>query len=78
MQRHAEANSNYFNSIDFDIINPDVHASFTGAYYGCCHEACRTLQHRWLNFWYNLDQTATFQQLLCLSNKISADSFKRT
>ena len=26
MQRHAEVNSNYFNSIDFDIINPDVHA----------------------------------------------------
>ena len=26
VQRHAEVNSNYFNSIDFDIINTDVHA----------------------------------------------------
>ena len=26
MQRHAEVNSNYLDSIDFDIINPDVHA----------------------------------------------------
>ena len=30
MQRHAEVNSNYFNSIDFDIINPDVHAFSQG------------------------------------------------
>ena len=30
MQRHAEINSNYFNSIDFDIINPDVHAFSRG------------------------------------------------
>ena len=44
--------------------------------HGYCHETCRTLQHRWLNVGYNLDQTATFQQLLCLSNKITADSFK--
>ena len=78
MQRHAEVNSNYFSSIDFDIINADVHAFFTRACYGYCHEACRTLQHRWLNVGYNLDQTATILQLLCLSNKISEDSFKRT
>ena len=30
MQRHVEVNSNYFNSIDFDIINPDVHAFSQG------------------------------------------------
>ena len=30
MQRHAEVNINYFNSIDFDIINPDVHAFSQG------------------------------------------------
>ena len=30
MQRHANVNSNYFNSIDFDIINPDVHAFSLG------------------------------------------------
>ena len=30
MQRHAEVNSNYFSSIDFDIINPDVHAFSQG------------------------------------------------
>ena len=30
MQRHAELNSNYFNSIDFDIINPNVHAFSQG------------------------------------------------
>ena len=30
MQRHAEVNSNYFNSIDFDIINPHVHAFSQG------------------------------------------------
>ena len=42
------------------------------------HGWYRTLQHRWLNVGYNLNQTTTFQQLLCLSNKISTDSFKRT
>ena len=30
MQRHAEVNSNYFNTIDFDIINPDVHTFSQG------------------------------------------------
>ena len=30
MQRHAEVNSNYFNSIDFYIINPDVQAFSQG------------------------------------------------
>ena len=30
MQHHAEVNSNYFNSIDFDIINPDVDAFSQG------------------------------------------------
>ena len=30
MQRHAEVNSNYFNSIDFDSINLDVHAISQG------------------------------------------------
>ena len=30
MQRHVEVNSNYFNSIDFDIINPDAHAFSQG------------------------------------------------
>ena len=30
MQRHAEVNSNYFSSIDFYIINPDVHAFSQG------------------------------------------------
>ena len=30
MQRHAEVNSNYFSSTDFDIINPDAHAFSQG------------------------------------------------
>ena len=30
MQRHAEVNSNYFNSIDFYLINPAVRAFSRG------------------------------------------------
>ena len=30
MQRHADVNSNYFNSMNFNIINPDVHAFSQG------------------------------------------------
>ena len=74
MQHHAEVNSNYFNSIDFDIINPGVHAFSPGHVMDIATkpvERCNIVG-------YNLDQTATFQQLLCFSNKISANSFKQT
>ena len=72
-----EINSNYFNSIDFDIINPDVHAFSQGHVMDIatkpverCNIGGSTLGIT--------DQTANFQQLLCLSNKISGDSFKQT
>ena len=77
MQRHAEVNSNYFNSIDFDIINSDVHDFSQGHGMDIATkpvERCNTVGST-LGI---TNQTATFQQLLCLSNKISADSFKRT
>ena len=54
MQRHAEVNSNYFNSIDFDIINPDVHAFSQGHVMDIatkpverCNIVCSTLGITW-------------------------------
>ena len=75
MQRHAEVNRNYFNSIDFNIINSDVHAFSQGHVMDI---AMKPVER------YNIIgsrlgiQTATFQHFLCLSNKILADSFKGT
>ena len=74
MQRYAEVNSNYFNSIDFD----DVHAFSQGHVMDIATKPVERCNIVGSTFGYNLDQTATIQQLLCLSNKISADSFKRT